>query len=83
MVMMNKYFDRSLKGEVCRIKTIFLVFTVSYLTRAIAYFVLPRVNESYLAGNLIYDVGFNFWDVIPLTTVMIFHLMRIKPVVDD
>ena len=83
IVRMNKYFDRSLKDEVCRIKTIFLVFTVSYLTRATAYFVLPRVNASNITEGLIFHVGFNFCDVIPLTIVMIFHLMKIKPVVDD
>jgi len=58
IVRMNKYFDRSLKDEVCRIKTIFLVFTVSYLTRAIVYFVLPRYKPSFLIKNLIFDVGY-------------------------
>jgi len=83
VVRMNKYFDRSLKDEVCRIKTIFLVFTVTYLTRATANFVVPRLHVSYLAYELIFDLGDIFWDVIPLTIVMIFHLKRIKPVEDD
>lgn len=50
---MSKYFDRSLKDEGYRIKTIFMVFTMSYLTRAIVSLVLPRVDESFLVGNLI------------------------------
>jgi len=35
MVRMKRYFPRSLKDEGCRIKTIFIVFTVSYMIRAI------------------------------------------------
>jgi len=73
MVRMNKYFPRSLKDEACRIKTIFLVFTFSYLTRATVFFVLPRLDLSYLAENLTLYIGFNFWDVIPLTLIMVYH----------
>jgi len=73
MVRMNKYFPRNLKDEACRIKTIFLVFTVSYLTRATVFLVLRRVEEAYVTINLIFDVGYNFWDVIPLTLIMRYH----------
>lgn len=81
---MNKYFDRSLKDEGCRIAIIFLVFTISYLTRATTYFVLDAIGDvPSLAYHLVYYIGYIFWDVIPLTIVMIFHLKRIKQVVVD
>jgi len=73
MVRMNKYYPRSFKNEGCRIKTIFLVFTISYLTRAAVYFVLLRVPLSPLTLTLIFDVGFLFWDIIPLTLIMMYH----------
>jgi len=73
IVRMKKYFPRNLKDEGSRIKAIFLVFTISYLTRALVYFILERGLVSYLAFNLIFDVGFNFWDVIPLTLIMMYH----------
>jgi len=87
IVMMKKYLHKSFKSEVCRIQTIFLVFTVSYLTRAVIYYVLDLPNVHPNLTDFAYDytimVGFNFWDVIPLTLVMVFHLKKIKPVEDD
>jgi len=88
IIRMNNFLHRSLKDEVRRIRTIFLVFTISYVTRAILSLVLP-IAERYgkitdLAYKLTFLVGYNFWDVIPLTIVMVFHLKKIiKPVVDD
>jgi len=73
MVRMYKYFPQNLKDEACRIKTIFLVFTVTYLTRATAIFVIPRLHVSYLAENLIFDLGDIFWEVLPLTLIMVYH----------
>jgi len=84
---MNKFLHRSLKDEVCRIKTIFLVFTISYLTRAILSLALPVAAQyewiSVFAHQFTFEVGYNFWDVIPLTIVMVFHLKKIKPVVEN
>ena len=73
MLRMNKYFPRNLKDEACRIKTIFLVFAISYLTRVTVFFDLPGSNVSYLASNLTYYIAYNFWDVIPLTLIMMYH----------
>jgi len=87
IVIMKKYFHKSLKTEVCRIQTIFLIFTVSYLSRAVIYYVLtlPKVvaKITLLAYELTFQIGYNFWDVIPLTFVMVYHIKKIKPVEDD
>jgi len=42
IVIMKKYFHKSLKTEVCRIQTIFLVFMIGYLSRAVIYYVLTQ-----------------------------------------
>jgi len=77
IIRMNKYFPRSLKDEGCRIKTIFLVFTISYLTKAVLSLVLPIADYydkiSIFANQFTYEIGYNFWDVVPLTLIMMYH----------
>ena len=74
---MNKFFPRHLKDEGCRIKAIFLVFTISYLTRAVLSLVLPVAAQlgkiTWFASQLTYGICYNFWDVIPLTLIMMYH----------
>jgi len=80
MFRMRKYFDKSLAEEVCRIKTIFVVFTIGYFSRAVTFAVLEiydSKNIPYLVEQLTWFIGFNFWDVIPLTMIMVFHLKKI------
>ena len=77
IIRMNKYFPRNLKDEGCRIKTIFLMFTISYLTRTVISLVLPvalifgKIEE--FAYGITYEICYNVWDVIPLTLIMMYH----------
>jgi len=77
ILRMNKFFPVNLKIEGHRIKTIFLVFTVSYLTRAVLSLGLPIAKLydkiSVFAFQFTYAVGYIFWDVIPLTLIMMYH----------
>jgi len=77
IMRMNKFFPRNLKDEGCRIKTISLVFTISYITRAVLSLVLPVAEHfgkiSELASWLTFEVCYNFWDVVPLTLIMMYH----------
>jgi len=76
IIAMNKYFNRGLKREVSRIKVVFIVLTTSYLTRAII-FVPTHIkhfkDHHYLLVELTLSLGFIYWDVVPLTLIMIYH----------
>ena len=74
----RKYFKERLKAEACRVMTINVFFTVANLTRGIAFIVthcLPSQEEAYknYTGRLIYCIGLNFWDVMPLSLIMTYH----------
>jgi len=72
----RKYFKERLKAEACRVMTINIVYTVANLTRAVAYIMTRWVfkNAPYLFwGRMTYYIGYNFWDVIPLSLIMIYH----------
>ena len=91
---MYYYFDRSvMMDEEGRVKAIFLVFTLSYISRAILYllnqFIIDEVANTYLVYYTFYPI----WDVLPLSLIMVYHrtcyeaqyaeLMRLKQEAED
>jgi len=82
LVCIVKRYPVGLKAEACRVQTIFIVFTVAYLTRAVTFAVVHFVFEfsnPHFEISLIYYIGYNFWDVVPLTIIMIFHYRNFVP----
>jgi len=67
----NLYFERRLNEEAYKIKTIFIVFTVCWTTRAIA-----RIAQLYLSEfetEVLYGVMYFVWDILPLGIIMVYH----------
>ena len=84
----NAYFEKEMKDEAQRIKTVSIIFPITYFTRAIAYWVLPSsrlsgftffVNRKYV--NTVNNDSvvatfltlYLFWDILPLSLVMFNH----------
>jgi len=73
---MHKHFAKELQDEARRIKVIFLVLTISYLSRGVCY---PLANYEVIKHkNLVYDVMYIFWDIIPLSLIMYYHFNNFK-----
>ena len=73
-VQMHFYFDmRVMMAEAGRVRTIFLAFTLTYVSRAV--FTLLGIYDVLEYYNLfiIYNVFYNIWDILPLTLIMIYH----------
>ena len=71
---MKKYFSKNLRVEACRIKTIFVIYSLTYVTRGIIYVLHKRVyDQLWRIMTLTYFVMFNIWDVLPLSLIMAFH----------
>jgi len=78
-----------MKAEACRVQTINIVYTTAYITRAIMSVVEEtmlahtQVTMTDLEKQLrktakfriylAYNIGYLFWDVIPLTLIMSYH----------
>ena len=84
----EQHFAKELKGEGKKIKGIFVLFSLSYISRAVVYLLIPiKVIKHTLA---VYHIMFFFWDVLPLSSIMFYHLKtfqaeeieRKKPPVD-
>jgi len=75
VVTTRRYFEH-LKAEASRVKTINIVFTSAYLSRALVFFTFyigyPKKIGGY-AYILAYVIGYNFWDTIPLCLIMTYH----------
>jgi len=72
----NKHFAKELKGEGIKIKAIFVVFALSFFSRAIVYSLetLKVIDDN---GAVFYTMYF-FWDVLPLCCIMWYHLHAFK-----
>jgi len=76
LVNMHKHFAKELQDEARRIKVIFLVLTVSYVSRAVIYILtLVGVIKHF---TLVYYVMYIFWDIIPLSLIMYYHFNNFK-----
>jgi len=76
VINVRSHFPVGLKAEACRVQTINIVFTVAYLTRALTFIVTDYINpyaDPEFAEYLTYYIGYNFWDVVPLTLIMSYH----------
>jgi len=73
-IQIHFYFDiRVMMAEAGRIRTILLVFTLTYVSRAVVHLLgMYDVIGGYDIF-LIYHVLYSVWDVIPLTLIMIYH----------
>ena len=71
---MHHYFDmKVMMAEAGRIRTIFLVFTLTYVSRAVVFLLATYKVIEFYNFFIIYDVCFNIWDILPLTLIMIYH----------
>ena len=62
-----------MQDEARRIKVIFLVLTVSYVSRAVVYiFKMVDVIEDE-HDWIVYLVMYTFWDILPLSLIMLYH----------
>lgn len=79
---MHLYFDERIQGEIKRIRTIFVVFTATYMSRVVIFIVYLFADKNEKFGSfgvaIIYYVGWFCWEVIPLTLVMSYHSNKVK-----
>jgi len=72
----RRHFPVGLKEEARRVQIINVVFTVTYMTRALTFmvthFFVKKFKDEFTI-YLIYYVGYNIWDVFPLTLIMYYH----------
>jgi len=67
---MHKYFEVQLKDEARRIRVIFLMLTVSYVSRAVVYLLAGVwITNTWM----VYLVMYNLWDILPLSLIMYYH----------
>jgi len=70
LVNMHKYFEVQLKDEARRIRVIFLMLTVSYVSRAVVYLLAGVwITNTWM----VYLVMYNLWDILPLSLIMYYH----------
>ena len=76
---MKLYFPHHLKDEKRRVKTIFIVYTVAYFTRAVTYVLYVQFfYKDYFASHVVYLIMYFFWDIIPLSLIMWYHYISFK-----
>jgi len=76
LINIHMYFEKQLKDEARRIKVIFLVLTVSYVSRVVVYILTSaRLIEHYW---IVYLVMYTFWDILPLSLIMFYHYNNFK-----
>jgi len=91
---MRRYFEHILKVESRRVQTIYILFTLTYLSRAAIYIVshlkykqinttLPSVIEYPFLVVLTYYIGYNFWDVMSISLIMIYHYQNFLTAPDE
>jgi len=67
----DKYFYRQLIDETRRVKITFVIFLVSYTSRAISSLVFYFKGERQL--ETVYLVLYPFWEVLPFAIIMKYH----------
>jgi len=74
IVQMRYHFDRRvMMAEEGRIRTIFLVFTLTQVSRTCIYLVTKLVVAKLINEYIIYYSFYAIWDVLPLTLIMVYH----------
>ena len=69
-----------MSDEARRIKTIFIVLTLAYITRTATFLVEEFVIESPVNYMITQLVMCNFWDILPLVLIMNYHKKNVvKP----
>jgi len=73
MVNMKKYFRKEVKIEACKLTAVYIIFIVSYISRTVAE-VLSYIDIIEHSA-IFFNIGYIFWDVIPLSMIMVYHCM--------
>jgi len=78
LVHMKRHFSKGLRAESRRIKVVFTVLTLSYISRATVY-VLARPKFGIIDNyRIVYNVMYTFWDIVPLSLIMVYHYRAFK-----
>jgi len=73
-VQIHRHFNRQvMMAEAARVRTIFLVFILTYISRAIIYLIQMVYIKKPANTALVYYVFYNIWDVVPLMLIMHYH----------
>jgi len=76
---MKLFFPHVLKDEKRRVKTIFLVYTTAYFTRAVIFLVYNEwLCDNYVESYIMYYTLYIFWDILPLSLIMWYHYISFK-----
>jgi len=72
----EQHFAKELQGEGKKIKGIFVFFSLSYISRAVVNLLvsIKVIKHGYAVFNTMYF----FWDVLPLSSIMIYHLRTFR-----
>jgi len=72
----EQHFAKELKNEGKKIKGIFVLISLAYISRGFVYLLMQfEVIEHNLA---VYHIMYLFWDVLPLSAIMIYHLKAFR-----
>ena len=77
LINMHMYFEKQLQDESRRIKVIFLVLTVSYVSRGVLY-IMTNTTEVIEHETIVYLAMYTFWDIIPLSLIMLYHYVAFE-----
>ena len=72
----EQHFAKELKVEGKKIKGIFVLFSLSYISRAVVSLLVSF--EAIKHVNAVYYFMYFFWDVLPLSSIMIYHLRTFR-----
>jgi len=64
---MKRYFAEEMKDEERRVNTIYIVFTIACISRAVIDFFEDPIDDQ------VFSVMYIFWEVIPLCLIMAYH----------
>jgi len=72
----KQHFAKELQDEGKKIKAVFVLFSLSYMSRAVVYLLseFEVINHRAAVSYIMYF----FWDVIPLSSIMIYHLKAFR-----
>jgi len=70
------HFAKELQEEGKKIRSIFVFFSFSYISRAIVYLLVVFKVISH--GAAVFKVMYFFWDVLPLSSLMVYHLKAFR-----
>ena len=75
-VNIRQHFARELQDEGKKIRAIFVLFSVSYISRGVVYL----LGEFHVIKHemAVFYVMYFFWDVLPLSSIMTYHLKSFR-----